>query len=79
MTSSYRGSTSADFTYVDLSCLSNSSLSLIWSSLSNMGFSCAVKGALSSGESAMILFPVPVFQVWSVRLRRQSQYERHVK
>lgn len=45
-----------DLTYVDLSCLSSSSLSLIWSSLSSMGFSCAVKGALRSGESAMAGF-----------------------
>jgi hypothetical protein len=55
ITSSYRGSTSADFTYVDLSCLSNSNLSLICKSLSNIGFSWLVKGALSIGESAMVL------------------------
>ena len=47
-----------DLTYVDLSCLSNNSLSLIWSNLSSIGFSCAVKGALRSGESAMVGFDV---------------------
>jgi hypothetical protein len=69
ITSSYRGSTSADLTYVDLSCLSSSNLSRTCNSLSRIGLSCAVKGALSIGESAMVLLKALGFGICLARVK----------